>query len=71
MKAKVWDDGVRGIESYRSEYAVKDRFSALGRQPQGGRDRLVHDRVRDAVHEAQRRLGRQQRLLDAAQPRRR
>jgi hypothetical protein len=63
VKAKAWDDGVRGIESYRSEHAVTDRLSALGREPERGSwDRLAHDRAQDRIREAQRRLGRQQQL---------
>lgn len=60
VKAKAWDDGVRSIESYRSERGITDSGRALGREPEGSRDRLAHDRARDAIHEAQRRLDRQQ-----------
>lgn len=62
MKAKAWDDGVRSIESYRSEHGITDTGSALGCQPEGGRDRLAHDRARNAIHEAQRRLDRRRQL---------
>jgi len=61
-KARVWDSGVRSIETYRHEYGVKDTENALGDRADGGRDRLAQDHARDAIREAQRRLERQQQL---------
>ena len=59
-KAKAWDRGVKGIETYRHEHEVKDTGSALGLRPESGRGRFDHDRARNAIREAQCRLGRQQ-----------
>lgn len=61
-EGQAWDDGVRSIESYRSEHGITDTGNALGREPEGRRDRRAHDRARDAIREAQRRLDRQQQL---------
>ena len=66
-KAKTWDRGVKGIETYRHEHGITDAGSALGRKPESGADRLSHYRARNAIREAQRRLGRQQQLDRSAQ----
>jgi conjugative relaxase-like TrwC/TraI family protein len=60
VKAKAWDEGVRGIEGYRNEYGITDTGSALGREPEGGRNSRARDRARDAIRETQRHLDRQQ-----------
>jgi len=62
MKARAWDDGVRSIESYRSERGITDTGNALGREPKGEWDRWAYERAGDAVRDAQRRLERTQRL---------
>jgi len=57
-KAKAWDRGVRGIESYRNERGVTDKDSALGPRPEDRFERTFHDHARDRIHEAQHRLDR-------------
>ena len=57
-KAKAWDRGVRGIESYRNERGVTDKDSALGPRPKDHFERTFHDHAQDRIREAQRRLDR-------------
>jgi hypothetical protein len=56
-KAKTWDRGVHGIESYRLENGVKDTRNAFGREPQDAVARAVRDAARRRLAETQRRLG--------------
>lgn len=57
-KAKAWDRGVRGIESYRNERGVTDKDSALGPRPEDRFERNFHDHAQDRIRETQRRLDR-------------
>ena len=57
VKAKTWDRGVHGIESYRLENGVKDQRSAFGREPQDAVAQAVREAARRRLAETQRRLG--------------
>jgi conjugative relaxase-like TrwC/TraI family protein len=59
-KAKVWDKGVRDIETYRHEHGVTDKDRALGRGRE--RDRGGRSLAQQRLRETQRRLERQQQL---------
>jgi len=60
VKAQAWDKGARDIETYRAENGVADRASALGSEPEAGRDRWSYERAGDKIAKAQRRLERAQ-----------
>jgi hypothetical protein len=55
---RVWDRAARGIESYRYEFGVKDRTSALGEEPRELRQRQAWRATRQAVDSAVRARGR-------------
>ncbi len=59
-KRGAWDRGAEGIERYRKENGVKDRDSALGRRPDGGREKVQWEHQQRRLRESQRRLGREQ-----------
>jgi hypothetical protein len=56
-KAKAWDRGVHGIESYRLQNVVKDTRNAFGREPQDAVARAAREAARRRLAETQRRLG--------------
>ncbi len=56
-KAKAWDRGVHGIESYRLENGVKDQRSAFGPESQDAVAQAVREAARRRLAETQRRLG--------------
>ena len=62
VKAKEWDRGVRGIESYRQEHGVTNKKRALGKEAKGAPQRAARERAQRRIQEAQRRLGRGQQL---------
>jgi conjugative relaxase-like TrwC/TraI family protein len=59
-KAKAWDRGVRGIETYRNLHGIEDKDSALGSRREGGHDSSEHFRAQERIREAQNRLERTQ-----------
>ncbi len=61
-KARTWDRGVQGIESYRLEHRVKDTRNAFGREPQDAVARAVREAARRRLVDTQRRLGLEQQL---------
>jgi hypothetical protein len=65
VKAKAWDRGVRGIESYRQEHGVADKKNALGKEARGTSQRAVREQALRRMREAQRRLGRGQQLAQS------
>jgi conjugative relaxase-like TrwC/TraI family protein len=61
-KTKTWDSGVKEIESYRLEHGVKDRTSALGREPQGASRSASREAAQRRLLETQRRLSLERQL---------
>jgi hypothetical protein len=57
VKAKAWDNGVKGIEGYRQENGITDRQSALGLQPKTGAERARRESAERRLRDSQRRLG--------------
>lgn len=66
-KARVWDRGVQGVESYRLEHGVKDQRSAFGPEPQDVPARAACVAARRRLTEAQRRLGLDRQLTKTRQ----
>lgn len=62
VKARAWDRGVQGIESYRLERGVTDAGHAFGREPVSGPERAAREAAQRRLAEAQRRLGLEQQL---------
>ncbi|MFL5897994.1 MAG: hypothetical protein ACJ76D_05970 [Solirubrobacterales bacterium] len=56
MKARTWDQAVRGIESYRLHNNVRDKGSALGAKPRQPAKAREHDHARQRIERAQRQL---------------
>jgi conjugative relaxase-like TrwC/TraI family protein len=56
MKARVWDQGVREVESYRLEHGVTDDSSAFGPKPPEPGERMAHKEARRSLVDHQRRL---------------
>jgi len=56
-KAKAWDRGVQGIESYRLEHGVKDSRNAFGREPQDAVARAAREAARRRLVQARVGLG--------------
>jgi len=58
-QGEVWDRAARAIETYRHNYNVTDRTTALGREPEGDHQRwLAFDKTREEAVNARDRLGR-------------
>jgi conjugative relaxase-like TrwC/TraI family protein len=66
-RARAWDHGVRGIESYRRRYDIEDPRSAFGREPQDGTDRASRKAAQQGLARTQRRLGLERQLDQARQ----
>ncbi len=65
VKAKAWDNSVKGIEGYRQENGITDRQSALGLQPKTGAERARRESAERRLRESQRRLGLERQLAQA------
>lgn len=65
VKAKAWDNGVKGIEGYRQENGIIDKQSALGLQPKTGAERARREAAERRLRESQRRLGLERQLAQA------
>jgi len=62
VKAKAWDRGVQGIESYRLEHGVRDTSHTFGREPQSGAGVAARKAAQRRLADSQRRLGLEQQL---------
>jgi conjugative relaxase-like TrwC/TraI family protein len=65
VKAKAWDNGVKGIEGYRQENGITDTQRALGLWPKGGAERARRESAERRLRESQRRLGLERQLAQA------
>jgi Mrp family chromosome partitioning ATPase len=61
-RARAWDRGVQGVESYRLEHSIRDKGSAFGREPQDATARAAREAAQRRLAEIQRRLGLEQQL---------
>ncbi|HKI86367.1 MAG TPA: hypothetical protein VKA53_06455, partial [Thermoanaerobaculia bacterium] len=57
---RAWDRGVAGIEGYRQEHGIKDRDTALGKEPTDSFERASWTAQRSRLAEQQRTLQLQQ-----------
>ena len=55
-KARTWDRAAQGIEGYRREHGIKDRDTALGRQPEDRTQRRRWEHERENLRHARQRL---------------
>jgi conjugative relaxase-like TrwC/TraI family protein len=62
VKAKAWDNGVKGIEGYRKENGITDTQRALGLWPKTKAEWARRESTERRLREAQRRLGLERQL---------
>ena len=65
VKARAWDNGVKGIEGYRQENGITDTQRALGLWPKGGAERARRESAERRLRESQRRLGLERQLAQS------
>jgi len=56
--AERWDEAIRRVAGYRAEYEITDPRDALGPRPEQHEQRHDWERAREAIRDAERRLGR-------------
>jgi hypothetical protein len=61
-KARVWDQGVQGVQVYRFEHGVRDMGRAFGPKPPNALARAAREAAQRRLAEIQRRLGLEQQL---------
>ena len=67
IKARAWDQGVKGVERYRLEHGVRDKDSAFGREPQDDLARVTREAAQRRLADIQRRLNLEHQLTRTRQ----